>query len=1341
MGGTRELAAVFSDEVCALGKRIARERHDGGCLVEVERPASAPPKLAGNTVFSFPGQGSFDLKLLRELSQEAGAHELLSAAEAIVQETLGVSLRRLVDASEDESAKLLGASPDLDQFGIILTELMLARRLAAQGIVPSAVIGHSFGEIAALCVAGCFPPDVAMRVVAERVRALRQVGGPAGGMMALTAPLARAKEVLAEIDTRAAVTVSVVNDPKQTVVSGPRDYLDQLVPEFAKRRIGARVLASRYAFHSPGLASAARTLVMGLIPLPFGAPTIPAYSPIVGRFYDKADALPIALSSHLTRPIDFPQAMQALVASGMTRIIECRAGGVLTAIVKRNGLEQVEALSATDALAAPQTPAAIEKRLEPIAIVSMGAVLPGAKDIEAFWGNLIDGTSGIVDLRTLDPVVGADLIGGAQTAVIADKSYSALAGYAADVPWRQDYPFTTGAFAAMSKAQRLLAEALRQARLPGGDKQADRTLCLLGSTADGIAEYDDALHGAVVRHVLDELKLPAALKAATRQALDGLLPPGDPEAAGPYPTMSAIVGPMLGESVQTVMLDAACASSLYALDLGVQALRAGEADLVYAGGVFAPGPSGSALFSQFGGLSTTGSHALDKSADGVVFGEGAAILGLRRLSDAVARGETIHAVVTASALSSDGHSVAINVPRAEGQRKAMEAAYRASGIDPQSVQCVEAHATATPVGDATEFKALTAVYGGRDASLPRIKLGSVKSLLGHTGWLAGAASVIKVIESMKRGVLPPHHGWTAPGTGIDLAASPFDIVTKQQPWPDRPGVPRRAAINGFGFGGTNAHVVIEAFDPKQAVAVQPVGPPDIVCVGFGAAFPGSADSFADRAGGRAATINTAPFRLPRRKLLMPDALDQMDTAQFTVLASADRALERAKLDLAQWKERTGIVIGSAGKARRGVAAIQRVLADRLHRKLSAALVEAGQDAKSAATVCDALVAQLKVAGGKPSNAYTLVGMMPNLVAGRASNVFDFSGPSVVVDTGRQSLIAAMRVAQSYLNHRVCDVILAGGVNTTAPWPRAGLPVGDDGVEPDGATLLVLMRRETAIANKLPILASVTASADELSIVPTAGGEAKQTDVPLGRPHEVSGIAALADCLHAASPQRFRWSRRNDAATAAQMGYLRDPRPISFYERIAVPAPVMASGVMPRRVLLVTDQPALAGKLQQLPAFAGSQIRCLVPPGNDEKTVSAIDTSSVDLLLVARDLKDVAPSALLDPKVDPTAVLDLAFLAVRHLHEQIAEGRVKLLALNLGAWPNGTLHPDAALLHGMLKSLARDWPAATVRALATESSDPAAAAVAVGRELACADSDVEIVEVGGQRHALRFARAM
>jgi 3-oxoacyl-(acyl-carrier-protein) synthase/NAD(P)-dependent dehydrogenase (short-subunit alcohol dehydrogenase family) len=1053
----------------------------------------------------------------------------------------------------------------------------------------------------------------------------------------------------------------------------------------------------------------------------------------------------------------------------MTRIVECGAGGVLTGIVKRNLLKTVESVSAVEiisgapakkAKSAPNKPA-VEQRLEPIAIVSMGCVLPGAKDPEHLWRNLLDGTSGIVDLRTLDPMLDGDLIAGAQTAVVGDKSYSALAGYAADVAWQKELPFTEREFDQFTKAQRLLAEALRQGRLSDGDPNSEpRTLCLLGSTADGIAEYDDALLAAGARHMLDGLNLSSALHLATRSALDRLISPADPEERGPFPTYSAIVWRMLGARVQTILLDAACASSLYALDLGVQALRAGEADLAYVGGVFAPGPSSSALFAQFGGLSTTGSHALDHGADGVVFGEGAAILGLRRLSDAIARGETVHAVVSASGLSSDGHSVAVNVPRAEGQLKAMKAAYRASGIDPESIQYVEAHATATPVGDATEFKALSAVFGDRDRSLPRIKLGSVKSLLGHTGWLAGAASVIKVVQSLKQATLPPHHGWSAPGPGIDLDASPFEILTSQHPWPEQKGKPRRAAINGFGFGGTNAHVVIEDFAGQPHGVTAPVAwsEADIVCVGFGAAFAGDAETFSDSANGRAAKVSAAAFRMPGRKLLMPDALEQMDTGQFTVLAGVDRALASAGLDLAAWKDRIGLVIGTAGKARRGVAASQRILADRLRRKLEGELVAAGQDEKSAAAVSDALATQLKAAAVKPCNAYTLVGMMPNLVAGRVANVFDLSGPSLVVDTGPQSLLAALRVARSYLNHRVCDVILAGGVNATAPWPRAGLPAGDDGIEPDGATVLALTRRETAVANGLTILATVAAAENALTVSPTGAEGAVEREIPLGRPQEVGGVAALATCMHAVAvggaAHRLQWSGRAREVFAKSMGYKRDERPIAFYERVPVLVPVSAAAVaLPRRILLITDQPRLADKLGQLPEFEQSEIRCIVPDGStDEKRVGHIVPGDVDLLLVARDLRGVSANALLDPATEPTAVLDLTFLAVRHLHEQIAAGRIPLLSLHLNAWPDDTLHPDAAIVHGLLKSLAREWPDAIVRALATDSSDLAAGAAAVEREVAQAASavaapavggelpDVEIVELEGRRNALRFSPA-
>lgn len=141
------------------------------------------------------------------------------------------------------------------------------------------------------------------------------------------------------------------------------------------------------------------------------------------------------------------------------------------------------------------------------------------------------------------------------------------------------------------------------------------------------------------------------------------------------------------------------------------------------------------LFSQFKGLSSSGSRPLDASADGVVFGSGAAILVLKRLTDAVAAGDEIWGVIRSIGLSSDGKSPSVNVPQAEGQLLAMHRAYENSGIDPATVQVVEAHATATQVGDATEFKALTQMFGHLNDRHPAIILGSVKATVGHTGWL------------------------------------------------------------------------------------------------------------------------------------------------------------------------------------------------------------------------------------------------------------------------------------------------------------------------------------------------------------------------------------------------------------------------------------------------------------------------------------------------------------------------------------------------------------------------------------------------------------------------------
>ncbi|RXZ38199.1 SDR family NAD(P)-dependent oxidoreductase [Oxalobacteraceae bacterium CAVE-383] len=1416
-GGSR-LNAVFTPEICALGKSIATQGLELGMLVGQEpaatgpdsapAPEAVPAALDGDAVLAFPGQGTFDPAQFRLLCQDAGARDLLNAAEPVVQAVLGISLQRLADGPESDIAGILAAAPDLDHFGILLTQLLTARRLLAAGIRPAALFGHSAGEIGALCVAGSFTPETAIRIVAERVRALRQVAGPVGGMLALSAPLARAQALVDEFfPNRPQVHVSVINTPKQTILSGPRASLETLLPVCFERRIGAHLMSNRYAFHSPMLSLPARALAVGLVGLPMQPPQTPVYSPILGRFYGPSDFMPIALASHLTHVVDFPKALDALSALGMRRMIECSPGTVLTDIAKRNAIAGLQPMTAAAAIAAQNaapanasanlaiasaansaaTSAAIPAALtdpaesagEAIAIVSMGCVVPGADDAAQLWRNLLEGVSGIVDLRSVDPMLEHDLMGGAQTAIEPDKTYTMLTGMANDVAWRAEFPFPQQTFEGMSKAQRLLAEALRQAGATrNSDTSGGRTLCLLGSTADGIREYDDALFHDGMRHVLNTAALPAALKSAALDALATLNPgapgqDGDPEQRSPYPAFTSVVRAMLGADVPTVLLDAACASSLYALNLGVQALRAHEADLAYVGGVFSAGPSNTTLFAQFGGLSATGSHAFDRSADGVVFGEGAAVLGIRRLGDAIARGETVLAVVRATGVASDGQSVSVNVPRSAGQLAAMQAAYRSAGIDPQSVHYVEAHATATPVGDATEFEALAALYGGRDPSLPRIQLGSIKSLLGHTGWLAGASSMIKVIQSLRHDVLPPHHGWSAPNPRMDLAASPFNIPTTQQPWPQTPGRPRRAAVNGFGFGGTNAHVVLEAFDPllHRAMPAAPLADrahdkgEDIVCVGFGAGFAGSGAELAETAGSRVARINPAAFRMPRRKLLIPDALEQMDANQFTVLAGADRALAASGIDLARWKERIGIVIGSAGKARRGIAANQRILATGAVRKLKTALLAAGCSPADAEIAGGALDNGLKDPV-PPSNPYTLVGMMPNLVAGRVANTFNLMGPNLVIDTGQSSLLSAIGVAGSYLRHRISDFVLTGAVNATAPWPRAGLPAGRDGVETDGAALMVLTLRRTAMENGLAILSMVARENGALTLLAPAHDATAApvtADIRAGRPHEVGGIAALAGAMQALAAggpaQRLRWLE-NDAENMAESATadtgaehdFSDPRPIDFYALtpipVQVPVSVMLTGTadLPRRILLITDQTGLVKKLQKSTGFTRSAIRVVAPGPAAENQLAQIVADDVDMLLVVRDLAGVPPHALLGAAPKAQAVLDLAFVAARQFRDAIETGGMALLALHLNALPGGQLHADAALIHGMLKSLARDWPNAAVRAIASDGANLNAAAAAVARELKLhakadpANADVEIIERDGVRHAYRFAPA-
>src|SRR6185503_19754481 len=181
-------------------------------------------------------------------------------------------------------------------------------------------------------------------------------------------------------------------------------------------------------------------------------------------------------------------------------------------------------------------------------------------------------------------------------------------------------------------------------------------------------------------------------------------------------------------------------------------------------------------------------------------------------------------------------------PKKQGQTLAMRRAYESTGIDPATVQYVEAHATSTPVGDAVEFSALSEVYPKPGAGQVPVELGSVKALIGHTGWTAGTASLVKMTMALRARTLPPQSAYESSLPSIDVAHSPFVISTVAKPWPqNRDGEPRRAAVSGFGFGGTNAHVILEEFDRDYHAArrtgAAPSAPPTMVVVGVEGLFP------------------------------------------------------------------------------------------------------------------------------------------------------------------------------------------------------------------------------------------------------------------------------------------------------------------------------------------------------------------------------------------------------------------------------------------------------------------------------------------------------------------------
>ncbi|MFD8378352.1 SDR family NAD(P)-dependent oxidoreductase [Streptomyces sp. NPDC059679] len=427
-----------------------------------------------------------------------------------------------------------------------------------------------------------------------------------------------------------------------------------------------------------------------------------------------------------------------------------------------------------------------------VAIIGMAGRFPGADDLDSFWRLLSEGREGITRFSREELAAA-----GVPARLLDDPEYVPAHGIIPDVDL-----FDTGYFE-FTPAEAAITDPQHRILLTAGH-------AALEHAGYDPARYDGLISvyaGAAINTYLQQQVLPHVDQTTTSQHFAVMVGNDKDFLATRLSYKLDLKGPSY--AVQT-----ACSTSLVALHLACQGLINGECDMALAGGVTVKLPQAKGYLYEEGAILSRDGHVrtFDADASGTVVGNGVGVLVLKLLRDAIADRDTIHAVIKGTATNNDGSGkVSFAAPGAAGQTAVVREAHTVSGVDPRSIGYVEAHGTATRLGDPVEVSALTRAFRESTADTGFCAIGSVKSNIGHLDAAAGVAGVIKTVLMMKHRTLVPTVNHTTPNPAIDFAAGPFKVSTDTAPWTGEG--PLRAGVSSFGIGGTNAHAILQEAPP------------------------------------------------------------------------------------------------------------------------------------------------------------------------------------------------------------------------------------------------------------------------------------------------------------------------------------------------------------------------------------------------------------------------------------------------------------------------------------------------------------------------------------------------